>query len=199
MSNVISETDWSYFFEIESFEGNRQALSISPDEVARRNMAQRLGLVSIENLKADVVIAKRSGEIAYHVKGHFEADVIQSCVVTLEPVPCHITENFEAWYADPDAAVSIARLRQERLSQKNQGEVPILSEKEDPEPIIAGKIDLGELVTHYLSLALDPYPHVEGAVFEAKDKPVAQEVPDTLRNPFAALKDWKSRLSGDDS
>jgi hypothetical protein len=40
--------------------------------------------------------------------------------------------------------------------------MPFLDESEDPEPVIDGKIDAGELVAQYLSLAIDPYPRLEG-------------------------------------
>ena len=37
--------------------------------------------------------------------GHIEADVTQACVVSLEPVPGHITETFSAdggkWTSEP--------------------------------------------------------------------------------------------------
>lgn len=198
MTNIITETEWSYFFDVGELEGGRAALSISPDAEARKRLAQRLGLVSLDALTADIVISRRSGEVAYHVKGHLVASLIQSCVVTLEPVSSSIADNFEAWFADPEAAISIARLRHERQSRTGHGEVPILSEKEDPESLVDGKIDLGELVTQYLSLFINPYPHAEGVVFEVGDDAQAGEASESLRNPFAALKDWKSKLVGDD-
>ena len=74
------------------------------------------------------------------------------------------------------------------------GETPIINEQEDPEKIIGGKIDLGEVVTQHLSLAIDPYPHKEGVKYEyGDDEP--EKVPEAFKNnPFAALKDWKSKL-----
>lgn len=196
-NHVIAETEWSYFLDIGEIEGGRHALSISPDDGARKRLAQRLGLVSLDVLKADIVVERRSGEATFHVKGRMEAEVTQSCVVTLEPVADRIRDDFEAWFADPGAAVSIARLRHERQSRSGHGEVPVLSEKDDPEPLSGGKIDLGELVTQYLSLSVNPYPHAEGAVFEVGDDGPGRETPEALRNPFAALKDWKAKPDGE--
>ena len=68
-------------------------------------------------------------------------------VVTLELVADEINTDFEAWYADPGQAVSLTKVRYDKQAQKGRVEVPILEEHEDPEPIIEGKIDLGELVT----------------------------------------------------
>ena len=197
-SKTIVETEWSYFWDSESFEGGSDKVSISPDEEALRRLALRLGLVSLDSLQADIAISRKAGEAAYHVSGSFKAEVTQNCVVTLEPVSSHIEDEFEAWYADPEAAISIAKARHEKLTEKGHGEQPILEERDDPEELIEGKIDLGELVTQYLSLAINPYPHAEGAEFEEQEKAMAPQDSDVLKNPFAALKDWKDKMSGGD-
>jgi uncharacterized metal-binding protein YceD (DUF177 family) len=158
-----------------------------------------MNLLSLDRLEARVVIQHRAGDVAYHVKGRLEADVTQACVVTLEPVKDHIEEPFEAWFSDPQGPVSFARLKHERELLKAHGEIPLLEEKDDPEPLTAGKIDLGELVTQYLSLAINPYPHAEGAVFhDPPEGAAARGEAEGLKNPFAALKDWKHKLKGEE-
>ena len=194
-AETIVETEWSYFLDVEDLEKERTALSISPDEQERKRLCQRLGLVSIEKLDADMVIERRAGEVAFHISGTIHAEVTQSCVVTLEPVRSTISEEFEAWFADPDAAISIAKARHEKLSEKSHGELPVLDESDDPEPLIEGKIDLGETVTQYLSLFINPYPHAEGVQFEQSDDQIKKPDDALTKNPFAALKDWKDKLA----
>ena len=63
--------------------------------------------------------------------------------------------------------------------------------KANPEAIIDGYIDAGELVTQYLSLALNPYPHAEGVKYELGDDN-EEAIKPKLDNPFAALKEWKN-------
>ncbi len=198
-STPTPETEWSCFFDVATLEGTRHTLTIAPDAEERLKLAARLGLLSLNALTADLVIARKSGALAYHVTGTFRADIVQACVVTLEPIASTITDTLESWFADPEGTITIAKLRHARQTQKNQGETPLLEEKDDPESLVNGQIDLGELVTQFLSLALDPYPHAEGVALEslAPAVPHDKEAPDMIKNPFAALKDWKFKRSDD--
>ena len=58
--------------------------------------------------------------------------------------------------------------------------VPAAS-RDDTEPLIDGKIDLGAIATEFLIVGLDPYPRKPGAVFQ----PPVDATPD--EGPFAAL------------
>ena len=146
-----------------------------------------------------MTLERDTGSMVIHVMGHIDAKITQSCVVTLEPIETTISENFEAWYADPAAAVSLTRARHDRQASKGSKEMPVLDERDDPEPVIDGKIDIGELVTQYLSLAIDPYPHKEGVRYEKGDDESGPVKSDLQKNPFAALKDWKNKPGGGDS
>jgi uncharacterized metal-binding protein YceD (DUF177 family) len=131
-----------------------------------------------------------------HIKGQIKAEIVQNCVVSLDPVLSTIEDDFEAWFADPQAAVSLTKARHDRESISGHSEVKMLDEKDDPEEIIDDKIDLGELVTQHLSLSVEPYPHAEGVDFENK---ATKDFDDNeVNNPFAALKDWKSKLTGEE-
>ena len=190
----IAESEWSYFFNVEELSKKPEQLTISPNEDERKRLENRLGLVKIEKLEANLNITQSSGSMTVHIKGQIEADLIQSCVVTLENVHSSVSEEFEAWYADPDAAVSLAKVKHEKESKAGQGEVRMLEEEDDPEYIVDGKIDLGELVTQYLSLAINPYPHAEGVEpADYADKMSSED--DGITNPFAALKGWKDQLT----
>lgn len=194
-TKTILETEWSHLLDTETLEGHLNEMTITAGEEACRRLAQRLSVVSVDSLKADVKISHGAGEAAYHVTGRIDAHLTQECVVTLEPVLSHIEDDFEAWFADPEAAISIAKARHEKLNEKGHGELPLLDESDDPEALVDGKIDLGELVTQYLSLAVNPYPHAEGVEFEQPKVKADEEGEDLIKNPFAALKDWKDKLS----
>lgn len=195
--NTILETEWSHLIDAERLESGRNHFTISPNQQERKRLAQRLGIVSLKDLKVNVVIGHLSGQVAFHVQGEIDAQVIQNCVVSMEPVESHIHEVFESWFADAQVAVSIAKARHEKLTEKGYGEQPILEEKDDPEPFVDGHIDLGELATQYLSLAIDPYPHAEGVEYSG---PKASEGPeDTQENPFAALQDWKDKITSSEN
>ena len=80
------------------------------------------------------------------VTGRLEADVVQSCVVTLEPVAATVVE--------PSSTGCSAR----KCPSEALDEVEIDAEAELPEPVVDGRLDLGEILAQELSLALDPYP-----------------------------------------
>lgn len=197
--NTIAETEWSYFYNADAMNGSREVVKISPNAEEARRLSLRLGLISLDKLEAELVIAHKPGDVAYHITVKYKADLTQACAVTLEPVKTQLEDEFEAWFADPEGPVSFVKLKHERQVQKAQEELPILEEKDDPEAIIDGKIDLGELVTQYLSLGIDPYVRAEGVVLQVKAEPEGPNEPDLIKNPFAALKDWKARQGSEDN
>lgn len=184
--------EWSHLVEIDEVGGEPKTYEFKATEQERIDLARRMGLISVKSAHASVTVQRVSGGLI-HAMGIVRADLTQSCVVSLGPVPAKIEDEFEGWFGDKDKALSFAKARNEREAKKTHSELEILEESVDPEPIVNGKIDLGELATQYLSLALDPYPRAEGVSSQyivpegAKD----QEGAELRRNPFEALKDWK--------
>lgn len=194
----ITETEWSYFFPVKDMQEGRHNLTISPNAEECRRLSLRLGILSIQKLVADLVIVHKAGDVSYHVQGQLKAELTQACAVTLEPVSTCVEEEFEAWFADPEGPVSFSKLKREREIKKGEEEIPVLDEKDDPEPLIEGKIDLGELVTQNLSLGINPYIRAEGVSLKATVPEKENEEPDLIKNPFAALKDWKTRQNNEE-
>lgn len=189
--NLLPE--WSHKVDVDDIGTTpvRTTISASPQE--RKDLARRLKVDSVDLLEARLMMRRERGNMLLHVQGDLKAQVTQPCVVTLEPVTQTIESAVEGWYANPESVVSLARARHERRSRVADAELPMLEEKEDPEPIIDGAIDLGELVSQHLALAIDPYPHKEGTAFERGDEEEMARIPSEARqNPFAALKDWKA-------
>jgi hypothetical protein len=188
------KAEWSHTLEIEKIGTEPKTITFKADAQQRIDLARRMGVMSVEAAQASVTIQRVGGGIL-HAIGTVEADLTQSCVVSLGPVPAHVEDEFEGWFGDKAQALSFAKARNEREAKKGHTEMEILEEAVDPEPIINGRIDLGELATQYLSLALDPYPRAEGVTSqyivteEDKDKEGAE----LRRNPFEALKDWKEK------
>ena len=69
-------------------------------------------------------------------------------------------------------------------------DVEVKSDKEPPEPLVDGKIDLGALATEFLVLGIDPYPRKAGAEF------TPPKVGDDDAHPFAALEALKKPSGG---
>lgn len=187
------ESEWSYFYNADEISKAPREINLSVGEAERAHLLKRLGVRSLDKLDAKLVLRRQDGGRVVYIKGSLAADVVQSCVVSGDDVPAHIQEDFEAWYADPEDAVSLVKARRDKQAVAGHGEMPILDESEDPERIIDGQIDLGELVVQNLVLALDPYPHAPNAHYELGDDNYQEALPKS-ENPFAALKDWKDKL-----
>ena len=119
---------------------------IEADADERAALASRLGLSAIGSLTAALELRRPKSGSLVHVHGAFEAQVVQACVVSLEPVDAHIREAFEAVYT---LAPADAMAVEQEFS---------LADDDPPEPVEGGVIDLGEAVVQQLAVALDPYP-----------------------------------------
>lgn len=191
-TDYLMENEWSHFIESERVSEKPWVIELVLGDEAKPALVKRLGLHGIDNMKAELRLQRQQVNKVIHITGRITANLQQKCVVSMEPVEEHVEDEFEAWYAEPNQAVSFTKARRERMSAKEQEEQPILEEFDDPEPVIDGKIDLGELVTQYLSLALNPYPRAEGVDYKA-EAGLEEAEEGTYDNPFAALKDWKER------
>jgi len=153
MSEIL-EAEWSHFIDASEITGEKVRMTITPDKEARKNLVRRLGLLSIDSLKAELELQREQGGMVVHIGGNVQAVLQQSCVVTLDPIETKVNETFEAWFADPDQAIQLSKVKHDKNVKMN-GETPILDEREDPEPIIDDQIDLGDLVTQHLSERLE--------------------------------------------
>lgn len=147
---------------------------LAPDEKAREAIARRLDLRDLPAFTADVCVTPwHSGGAV--LAGHIEADVVQTCVVTLDPVPAHVADDFEVRYLPPSMI----------QPAKPGEELEFDAEEDDPPEALGGPdgtlIDAGEVAVQYLSLALDPYPRKPGA--ELPEDAKGEEEP----SPFAVL------------
>jgi uncharacterized metal-binding protein YceD (DUF177 family) len=144
------------------------AYQVTASDAERVALARRFGLVAVERFAADVLMSREtSGGI--RLKAEIEADIVQECVVTLEPFASRIADDFNLVY-------------RRRVAQQNE----ILDVDEDEfEPLTGEEIDIGEAVAQQLSLALDPFPRAPGAGF-----PEAMQAETAARaqpHPFAEL------------
>lgn len=187
--------EWSVLVDVDKIPtATPKTFQIEATDEERIDLARRLAILSVEKVRADVTLQRVRGGMI-HALGTLYADVIQPCVVSLAPVPQTMEEEFEGWFGGDDAAVSFARAKNEREAIKPGAETEILEESVDPEPIVNGKIDIGELATQCLSLGLEPYPHAEGVAYEI-GVDSHEETPEGVslrKNPFEALKDWKEK------
>ena len=183
--------EWSHFFDIADLNqkgATKITIEASQDEC--EDLARRFSVEAISKATADLELKRESGIV--HVTGKFHCTITQQCVVSLEAFETELSEEVEGWFADKENRVSFAAAKKEREVVKSHAEVEILDEKEDPEAIIDGVIDLGEFTAQHISLSIPPYPHKEGVHYDVGDDEFQVDDKSPLRkNPFEALKDWK--------
>lgn len=134
----------------------------------RTRVAAALDLASLDRLEADVEV-KPSGA-GWRLSGRLVADVVQTCGVTLEPLPSHIEGSF---FVDLAEASVVG-------PQPREFEAD-LDTPDGPDLIEDGGIDLAAYVVEHLSLEIDPWPRKPGAVFEAPEGPAEPSPFDVLR------------------
>lgn len=157
--------------------GSRETVrDIEATAAERAALAERLDLVALDSLTATLRL-RRLPDGLIRVSGRFAADVVQSCVVTLEPVPARCSEEFTLLFGEQVVREGSAR----------EIEFDAIGEDE-PEPIEGGAIDLGEAVVQHLAVALDPYPRAPGAEVPAEYSGSASTGNgQTAPSPFAVL------------
>jgi hypothetical protein len=142
----------------------------------RAEVVASLDLIACDFLKADYTI-RSLGEGRYRMRGSLIARLTQQCVVTLEPIPQDIAEDFDIEFWPPGT-----------LPEVGDAEVEVLSVP-DIEPIAHGKIEAGCIIFEILSTSLDPYPRKAEASFQWEGE--AASVRPEQESPFAALSKLK--------
>lgn len=82
----------------DSIGSQAQRREIVANAAEREALARRFGLLSLERLTAALELRRHAGEVI-SLTGHLVSDVVQSCVVSLAPVPAHIEVDFESSYS----------------------------------------------------------------------------------------------------
>ncbi|TCT01549.1 YceD family protein [Aquabacter spiritensis] len=170
----MSEAPYSFIVRIADLPQTGTVFRLEPDAATRDRLARHIDVLAIHRLEAELSV-RPVGEGA-RVTGGISADLQQMSVVSLEPFDTTIGEDVDVRFepqADPEPTPDESA---EDL------------ERDPPDPLVDGQVDLGDLVTEFLSLGVDPYPRRPGEVFEAP----AQD--DDAPSPFAALAHLKDKL-----
>jgi len=133
----------------------------------------------MQSLEADVSYARHAPTI--ELKGRVQAQITQTCVVTLEPLVSHIDESFTIRF-DPELIPEEYEVSE--LSPED------LLDEADIRPLIGATIDLGEVAAECLGLAIEPYPRRAGSTVDPRYAGASDTV-GSKANPFAVLKKLK--------
>ena len=91
----------TYIIETADIDAEGRTFQIAADSAQRQALTERLGLLDLKELSA-TGRAWRDGEgPTILVEGQFTAEVVQKCVVTLEPVESTLDEAFRGQVLAP--------------------------------------------------------------------------------------------------
>jgi uncharacterized metal-binding protein YceD (DUF177 family) len=140
LSRMVDTSHWK---------GKPLNIRVEASEEERRLLAARFDLEDIVSLWGEASLDCIEDDDEFRLRGKLVAEVVQACVVTLNPIRTSVNESFERRFSA--AAVPA-----------DDGLVNLDAE-DPPDPLIGGKIDVGEVLAEELGLALDPYPRLPGA------------------------------------
>ena len=158
--------------------GLARELNAAPDELER--VARALELIACRSLAVAYTIEPAS-QGRFRLSGKLEAEIVQSCVVTLEPVSSIVTETYEAMFWPPDA-----------MPPPKSGELD-LDDMPDPEPIENDQIAVGRVVFECLAAAIDPFPRAPGAALDWQPPADQEQAGEGRESPFAVLAKIKTK------
>jgi hypothetical protein len=151
-------------------------LVANPDECAR--IAQWAQVQSVQRFEATVTL-RRLAQNRFSYVATLKADVVQSCVVSLEPVAAHVEKDFSR-------ELNLVTHRAHDLAAHGDAPVADAEDENAPEEIESTRYDVARPLLEEFLLALDPYPRAAGVVFES---PALDD--GGPENPFAVLKALK--------
>jgi hypothetical protein len=138
-------------------------VTVEADAAECAALAHRMLLPAVTALRCTFRLTRLAGPVIL-AKGRLHAEIVQTCVVTLEDFAATIDEAFRVRF------------------------VPAGTESDNPDPeadddvgYVDGVLDLGEAAAEQLALSLDPYPRAPGAELPE----IETEAPE---HPLAALR-----------
>jgi uncharacterized metal-binding protein YceD (DUF177 family) len=170
---------WSMKVAIDDIPQPGTHFDLSADERIRAELREIAGLRALPRLEVSFEV-NRHGRDGLRVVGEVSATIGQTCVVTLEPMESELRESFDLVFIPPAAS-----------SSEGESELTMrVDEREPPDTLSDGAVDLGAVATEFLLLGIDPYPRKPGATFEL----ASAGDPDS--HPFAALSALKMGKGG---
>lgn len=135
-----------------------------------------LNVESVKSFSAEIMLKLHKKEHRLNVWGSIDAELELKSVISLENFFKRYTPEFTALY---DTEASLKEIK----------ELEIELDEDEPDVILNGRLDLGQVAIEQLSLVMEDHPRKEGEVFSFVSE-FDEEDTDSL-NPFSVLKKLK--------
>jgi uncharacterized metal-binding protein YceD (DUF177 family) len=152
-------------------------IALDADDAERAGLAKAADALDVPKFAARILL-KKTGTNSFRIHYDLSAEIVQACVVTLEPLVARIVTDFDR---DLHFTPNLRRAA---------GETEIViapGDDEAPEEIDSPHYDLAVPLLEEFLLAIDPYPRAPGVEFAPPDG-----MTDKPESPFAVLKGLKS-------
>ena len=173
----MSMPELSRLFDVRQVDRKQPHLEATESE--RTALAARFGLVRVDNLMADLDLARHDRVV--EARGRLKAAIVQPCAVSADDLPVSIDEEL------------FFRFVPAKTSRVPDEEVEINADDCDEIEYAGTHFDLGEAVAQSLGLAIDPYLTGPGA--DAARAAAGIGAPED-HGPFATLKGLKRENDG---
>ncbi len=156
-------------------------LRIEADEAERNDLAERFGLEDVKSFSGEVSVTPLPKGENFVLEGKYEAEIVQICVISLQPFGCSVKGCVSRRYGPPPPGEEDVEVLVE------------MDEEDPPEPLDEGRIDAAEALAEEFGIALDPFPKSPEAQFDGyqvgSDESEAEDA-----GPFAALAALKDKM-----
>lgn len=149
---VTAAAEFSHKVTVRPWPENGIAVEFTASAEEREALRVRADIVDLPSLSASAAIEKRALELV--LTGNIEAEVVQTCVVTLQPIKASLDVPFARHFRRPEAQEKMVATGAAPAIDDDDADVDIL-ESDD--------IDIGEVIAEEFCLALDPYPRMADA------------------------------------
>ncbi|HCY54753.1 MAG TPA: hypothetical protein DF715_04275 [Oceanicaulis sp.] len=177
--------DFARWINVERLGREPMTFDVVATESENAALAKSLDIEGVSDVHARGSLSRRGASGQIELTGRLTATATQACVVTLEPVSQAIDVEFTVFYTfDPGDLVI-------EEAEKVVG----MEEPDLPELIVGSRLNLADMITEQIALALDPYPR-------SADAPELMDNEETLERakqeqgvhrPFANLKDLMNK------
>ncbi len=173
--------------DLEDIHKEGRKVTYALDDTQNKEICKQLDLIDISLSKCELFLTPKSQD-KVNLTGNIQAEITQQCSVTLEPLKSKINEDIQVEFW-PEHLMS------DEKPDNFLGEIEISDlDKEEPEKIQDGKINLGQYIFEVISTSIDPYPRKTGVELNWQDKePGLNGDMTRADNPFAALEVLKKR------
>ncbi|MDH4415421.1 MAG: DUF177 domain-containing protein [Rhizobium sp.] len=181
-SDARDPREFTYLVKVAHISANPVQVRVAADARERAGLAELWQVEAVNRLSAELQIARWKKD-GVRIKGHVSGELVQACVVTLEPVVSAIEQEIDQIFVPEGSKLA-------RIVLDGAGEMVLDPDGPDlPEQFTGDTIDAGALVAEFAALDIDPYPKKPGVAFSGHIESKAEE--DKKPSPFAVLKDWK--------